>query len=129
MTSKRAGLQDVTNRVSPPFSRTKPAASASPKGKGKQQDAMWDAPDDWNNNPSQGAPSCRCDAALVTGVESTTTSSDLSDPKVILAQFDADPAFGPMSGLTRLERWDRAQAFGLNPPARVREYILASQQK
>ncbi|CAI5494792.1 unnamed protein product [Closterium sp. Naga37s-1] len=30
--------------------------------------------------------------------------------------FDMDMAFGPCTGLSRLERWQRASRLGLNPP-------------
>ena len=36
-----------------------------------------------------------------------------------LKAFDLTMAFGPMVGLTRLERWERADALGLKPPAHL----------
>ena len=33
-------------------------------------------------------------------------------------------AFGPMVGLTRLERWERAQEAGLGPPAHLHALLL-----
>ncbi|XP_076435042.1 DNA polymerase delta subunit 4-like [Babylonia areolata] len=41
-----------------------------------------------------------------------------------LKQFDLCLDYGPCIGITRLERWERAQKHGLNPPARVRELLL-----
>ncbi|NXJ97995.1 DPOD4 polymerase, partial [Corythaixoides concolor] len=34
----------------------------------------------------------------------------------------ADP--GPAAGITRLQRWERAQALGLSPPGPVRDALL-----
>ncbi|KIJ21012.1 hypothetical protein PAXINDRAFT_66522, partial [Paxillus involutus ATCC 200175] len=36
----------------------------------------------------------------------------------MLRFFDMSSEFGPCIGMTRLERWERAEAFGLNPPVR-----------
>lgn len=33
-----------------------------------------------------------------------------------LAAFDCNPLYGPCCGITRLERWERAKTFNLNPP-------------
>lgn len=33
--------------------------------------------------------------------------------------FDRNYDYGPCIGVTRLERWERAQAMGLNPPLEV----------
>lgn len=41
-----------------------------------------------------------------------------------LRQFDLDWRFGPCTGITRLQRWERAQLHGLNPPEDVRELLL-----
>lgn len=44
----------------------------------------------------------------------------------ILRLFDLNPHYGPFLGTDRLERWHRAERFGLEPPAKVHQ-ILASQ--
>eukprot|EP00892_Ulva_mutabilis_P001519 jgi/Ulvmu1/11368/UM075_0030.1 len=41
----------------------------------------------------------------------------------ILEQFDFDTKFGPCCGMTRIERWDRAQRFDLNPPPQVQQIL------
>ena len=41
-----------------------------------------------------------------------------------LKAFDLTMAFGPMVGLTRLERWERAQEAGLGPPAHLHALLL-----
>ncbi|XP_035690807.1 DNA polymerase delta subunit 4-like [Branchiostoma floridae] len=42
----------------------------------------------------------------------------------LLKQFDLNPDYGPSIGITRLERWERAEKFGLTPPEDVRDLIV-----
>ncbi|KAJ3692543.1 hypothetical protein LUZ60_011638 [Juncus effusus] len=44
-----------------------------------------------------------------------------------LREFDRDTRYGPVLGLTRMERWDRASAMGLCPPADL-EFLLLNTQ-
>nr|XP_022339155.1 DNA polymerase delta subunit 4-like [Crassostrea virginica] len=59
---------------------------------------------------------------------STSTSDqhpvDLTDDLEILKNFDLTLEFGPCTGITRLERWERAQKHGLNPPDDVKDILL-----
>ncbi|KAL6644423.1 hypothetical protein ACP70R_016031 [Stipagrostis hirtigluma subsp. patula] len=41
-----------------------------------------------------------------------------------LRRFDMDMAYGPCIGVTRLRRWERAEAMGLRPPPHLRDLIL-----
>ncbi|XP_074556903.1 uncharacterized protein LOC141812848 [Curcuma longa] len=43
-----------------------------------------------------------------------------------LRQFDMDMRYGPGIGLSRMDRWERAVAMGLNPPAQVEAILLKS---
>ncbi|XP_053548338.1 DNA polymerase delta subunit 4 isoform X2 [Bombina bombina] len=45
-------------------------------------------------------------------------------PLDTLIQFDLDWHFGPCTGITRLERWQRAQSLGLSPPQIVSDLLL-----
>ncbi|KAF8527298.1 DNA polymerase delta, subunit 4-domain-containing protein [Gautieria morchelliformis] len=45
----------------------------------------------------------------------------------MLRVFDNTYDYGPCVGMTRLERWERAEALGLNPPAEVRSILLTEQ--
>ncbi|KAJ7254640.1 DNA polymerase delta, subunit 4-domain-containing protein [Mycena haematopus] len=45
----------------------------------------------------------------------------------ILRAFDLSYEYGPCIGVTRLERWERATALGLNPPMEIHD-ILTSRQ-
>ncbi|XP_072239643.1 DNA polymerase delta subunit 4 [Leuresthes tenuis] len=41
-----------------------------------------------------------------------------------LRQFDLDWRFGPCTGISRLQRWERAKLHGLNPPEDIRNLLL-----
>ncbi|BFZ04737.1 hypothetical protein BsWGS_07776 [Bradybaena similaris] len=41
----------------------------------------------------------------------------------VLKKFDLTLEYGPCIGITRLERWERADKHGLNPPTEVRTII------
>jgi len=45
----------------------------------------------------------------------------------ILRVFDLSYEYGPCIGSTRLERWKRAEALGLKPPAEVKEILLTKE--
>ncbi|TFK71666.1 WLM-domain-containing protein [Pluteus cervinus] len=45
----------------------------------------------------------------------------------ILRVFDLSYEYGPCIGMTRLERWERAAALGLNPPSEIREILQTKQ--
>ena len=50
------------------------------------------------------------------------TAEQLED---VLRQFDLNPRFGPFVGIDRLERWERADKFGLEPPPAIRKLLLS----
>eukprot|EP00056_Hartaetosiga_gracilis_P018310 m.10468 g.10468 ORF g.10468 m.10468 type:complete len:122 (-) comp6612_c0_seq1:186-551(-) len=59
------------------------------------------------------------------------SSSTTASPQLVLAQdlevlreFDMEGKFGPCGGITRMERWERAKAFGLNPPQRIKDILV-----
>nr|DAD24989.1 TPA_asm: hypothetical protein HUJ06_026453 [Nelumbo nucifera] len=72
---------------------------------------------------------------------SSSLGSDLAQPTVLIAhgspdlkdefgedeevlrQFDLNMAYGPCLGMSRLDRWERANSLGLNPP-KVVESLL-----
>ncbi|XP_042340218.1 DNA polymerase delta subunit 4 [Plectropomus leopardus] len=41
-----------------------------------------------------------------------------------LRQFDLDWRFGPCTGISRLQRWERAKLHGLSPPEEIRYLLL-----
>ncbi|CAG8559196.1 10817_t:CDS:2 [Acaulospora colombiana] len=41
----------------------------------------------------------------------------------ILQKFDLDYKYGPCIGIRRLDRWERAQRLGLNPPVVIKELL------
>jgi len=54
-------------------------------------------------------------------------STDKTQVHHILRTFDLSYQYGPCIGMTRLERWSRAETMGLNPPKEIKE-ILESKQ-
>ncbi|CAA3032608.1 DNA polymerase delta subunit 4 [Olea europaea subsp. europaea] len=50
---------------------------------------------------------------------------DYDSKEEILRQFDMSMAYGPCLGMTRLDRWERAKALGLNPPKDVERLLRA----
>ncbi|KAI0737340.1 DNA polymerase delta, subunit 4-domain-containing protein [Daedaleopsis nitida] len=45
----------------------------------------------------------------------------------ILRVFDLSYEYGPCVGISRLQRWERAQALGLNPPPEVKEILMTKE--
>ncbi|KAG8125379.1 putative DNA polymerase delta subunit 4-like protein [Naja naja] len=46
------------------------------------------------------------------------------DELEILKQFDLSWQYGPCTGITRMQRWERAKFLGLNPPTTVQDSLL-----
>ncbi|KAF7294340.1 hypothetical protein HMN09_01163200 [Mycena chlorophos] len=47
----------------------------------------------------------------------------------ILRVFDLSYEYGPCIGITRLQRWERAQAMGLSPPVEVHDILVSKQSE
>ncbi|XP_051559094.1 DNA polymerase delta subunit 4 [Myxocyprinus asiaticus] len=41
-----------------------------------------------------------------------------------LKKFDLDWRFGPCTGISRLQRWERAALHGLDPPQEIKDILL-----
>ncbi|KAJ4810235.1 DNA polymerase delta subunit 4 [Rhynchospora pubera] len=64
---------------------------------------------------------------LVSSTDQLRSTKELSkEAEERLREFDIDMRYGPSMGLTRIERWDRASALGLCPPADVECLLLAT---
>ncbi|KAG9292998.1 hypothetical protein G9A89_016360 [Geosiphon pyriformis] len=55
----------------------------------------------------------------------TFHDEDLTPEKKLLHAFDLDYDFGPCIGITRLERWERAKKFALNPSLEIKRLLVA----
>jgi len=53
-----------------------------------------------------------------TGITANTWL-DLDDNEVTLRRFDMNMEYGPSSGLSRLDRWQRAEKLGKSPPKEI----------
>lgn len=96
-------------------------SSAESKGKAKVVEAT--------PPPAWGLLGQQPSAASAT----TTTTTPALSSKVALAaekaeaklrEFDLNGLYGPCINPTRLERWERAEALGLNPPKEVKDILL-----
>ncbi|XP_061628007.1 DNA polymerase delta subunit 4 isoform X2 [Phyllopteryx taeniolatus] len=59
--------------------------------------------------------------------QNTETPSPRHEDQQKLRQFDLDWRYGPSTGISRLQRWDRAKIHGLNPPEDIRDLLLLKQ--
>lgn len=99
----------TTRRITAAFAQAKPAST---KASDKAQ----------QNEPARGIQSLPTPVA--DAAPSTPAPAEVDADERALRQFDLDSKFGPVSGLSRLERWDRAAKLNLHPPAAVRALIL-----
>lgn len=51
----------------------------------------------------------------------------LSTAEKVLKQFDMRMEYGPTVGITRLDRWKRADRLGLDPPSAVRDILESAE--
>ncbi|RWR87246.1 DNA polymerase delta subunit 4 [Cinnamomum micranthum f. kanehirae] len=58
-----------------------------------------------------------------------TTRDDYDKNEEVLRQFDLNMSYGPCLGISRLERWERANKLGLNPPKEVENLLIGSQSQ
>ncbi|XP_059704488.1 DNA polymerase delta subunit 4 [Haemorhous mexicanus] len=105
--SRRA--MERPRRITDSFPRRRRRGSARPPGrlkdrKDKDKDKAQLKVRDCPRAPSQPPP----DPALME----------------MLRRFDLSWEYGPCSGITRLQRWERAQELGLSPPGPIRDALL-----
>ncbi|KAK3777303.1 hypothetical protein RRG08_017441 [Elysia crispata] len=59
--------------------------------------------------------------------EPSTSATDFATKKDhdVLKQFDLTLEYGPCIGISRLDRWERAEKHGLNPPSEVKDLVTS----
>ncbi|XP_077996163.1 DNA polymerase delta subunit 4-like [Glandiceps talaboti] len=64
-------------------------------------------------------------ANISTAATIISTAADLSKEEELikLKQFDLTLEYGPCTGITRMQRWQRADKHGLNPPLEIKDLI------
>ncbi|KAL6846755.1 hypothetical protein ACP4OV_024203 [Aristida adscensionis] len=77
----------------------------------------------YTGGASVGASDTAQTSALVSH-GSWDLKDDFGEQEEQLRQFDMDMKFGPCIGVTRLQRWERASAMGLQPPPHLRDLLL-----
>ena len=105
----------MSNRISSTFSQSRKGAQTVQAKRGPEtQDAKNAA------HPAAAATSpghhVQVDPALLKG----TPKAD----EVALRQFDLQTRYGPVSGISRMQRWERAAELGLAPPEHVKALIM-----
>ncbi|PKI83349.1 hypothetical protein MVES1_002506 [Malassezia vespertilionis] len=77
---------------------------------------------------AEGRPTLDCDSAFYDNLWNETKKVMAHEPihaehlnriEQMLRVFDLNPKYGPCSGLTRLERWKRAEELGEEPPSEL----------
>ncbi|KAJ8631895.1 hypothetical protein MRB53_025231 [Persea americana] len=76
---------------------------------------------------SVGASLLGSDPATISHASLHHPKGDYDTNEEVLRQFDLNMNYGPCLGLSRLERWERANKLGLNPPEEVENLLRGSQ--
>jgi DNA polymerase delta subunit 4 len=53
----------------------------------------------------------------------STSKKDVDEDQQVLKNFDLTWEYGPCMGITRMERWNRADKHELNPPQSIKDLI------
>eukprot|EP00250_Pteridium_aquilinum_P004326 c14542_g1_i1 orf=92-475(+) len=80
------------------------------------------SPDDALHSTASLGSSKSQPAALISS-SGMDLDEEYDDLEETLRQFDMNMRYGPCLGMTRLERWERANKLGMNPPVQVKEII------
>ncbi|TYI99213.1 hypothetical protein E1A91_A13G000400v1 [Gossypium mustelinum] len=65
----------------------------------------------------------------ITQPPALVSHDDFDEQEQVLRQFDMNMAYGPCVGITRLDRWERAQRMGLNPPKEIESLLRGGKVK
>ncbi|KAF1895291.1 hypothetical protein Lal_00043937 [Lupinus albus] len=68
-----------------------------------------------NNKPSKSRKKSK--------IPTTPLQGEYDPKEELLRRFDMDMIYGPCVGMTRIERWERAQKMGLNPPKEIETFL------
>lgn len=128
------GLRSKQPEESDAPSVSKGCAATPPRPPAMTEGARLVDLDDWKATPTKS--SCSATRPLVSIIGPATSRhahpTSLTDSSAneflenTLRQFDLDMRYGPCVGLSRLRRWERAQALGLQPPSCVRDLLTSS---
>lgn len=122
--TKLATTSGMTRTIvkNPPCGRRKASRTQSTRGSLTGANALTPEPSYSSAAPSSDECAPMQDVAFATETKPVATGecTEMDD----LSRFDFDVRFGPYLGLSRLERWVRAQRLGLEPPSQVRDILL-----
>ncbi|KAF1548587.1 DNA polymerase delta subunit 4, partial [Eudyptes schlegeli] len=95
-------------RITDSFPRRRRPGRTPGRDKGRVKGRDWPRPRPRAPPPAEEPPPPPADQALLE----------------MLRRFDLAWEYGPCTGITRLQRWERAEALGLSPPGPVRDALL-----
>ncbi|XP_036991159.2 DNA polymerase delta subunit 4 isoform X1 [Artibeus jamaicensis] len=100
---------------------------AEDRGRGTvRAEEPWDNCEARGREPTlQGTVLGRPEEQLVVAEEETQPLSVNEVELELLRQFDLAWQYGPCTGITRLQRWHRAEQMGLEPPPEVRQPLAS----
>lgn len=78
----------------------------------------------WDVRKKEGGGCLMVENRLLTG---PVHQHGLSTAEKVLKQFDMRMEYGPTVGITRLDRWKRADRLGMNPPAAVKDILESAE--
>lgn len=78
-------------------------------------------------DPNEAVYSREAERIAAQSIAANVHPEEVNNCEKILKNFDFTVDFGPVVGLTRLERWERASKLGLNPPAVVKKILETKQ--
>jgi DNA polymerase delta subunit 4 len=104
-----------TRRITSAFPQSRPSADLL-GAKTKQSTVR--------GEPTTAAAGLHAANAVNATSEALTRTEDAEADEQLLRQFDMTSRYGPVSGITRLQRWERAAALGLQPPEGIKRLIL-----
>ncbi|KAG7669604.1 hypothetical protein Ndes2526B_g05953 [Nannochloris sp. 'desiccata'] len=96
----------TTRRITTAFNPAAPASTKQVKDTEKAQPARGIKTTPASEDPCTPAP------------------AEIDDDERTLRSFDLESKYGPVSGMSRLERFERAEKLGLAPPQLIKELIL-----
>ena len=126
---KQGSLQSLPRRraLSARDDAAKPTTAHLAKRRKEEADADADADADAETAAADEVVSL-CAPATADWVDPADKSrSDIVETK--LRAFDLETKFGPCLGITRMERWERAQRLGKKPPAEVKALLEENHER
>ncbi|XP_060543817.1 DNA polymerase delta subunit 4 isoform X3 [Pantherophis guttatus] len=113
--------EDGARRISPSLERRSGTSHGAMSRKGLITDCFQVVKKEGGGKERKEAQS---PPQVLVQAESDLQDTAQPDQLEILKQFDLSWQYGPCTGITRMQRWERAKFLGLNPPTTVQDLLL-----